>query len=170
MKPETLEARLIDRALGELTPEAAELVEEYLALHPEAARRGAETSALLDGARRAVAVPSELPARTPAPRQSRRVGWRRTFVPDLLKLAACVAVGLAAGWWAHVAQVSQATESATDSLAKASGPAVVRLADAGETEPDFWSVAYLLARQRERPGARPVRTDGDRIPWETIVK
>lgn len=37
MKPESLNALLLDRELGELTPEAAELLDAWLAEHPESA-------------------------------------------------------------------------------------------------------------------------------------
>lgn len=38
MKPEQLESLLMDRALGELEPEVAALLDEYLREHPEAQR------------------------------------------------------------------------------------------------------------------------------------
>jgi len=42
MKTETLEALLIDRALGHLTPEMDELLGEHLAANPATARLAAE--------------------------------------------------------------------------------------------------------------------------------
>jgi len=44
MNADTLEALLIDRALGQLSPEVEALLAEHLAVHPEAARAGAELS------------------------------------------------------------------------------------------------------------------------------
>lgn len=103
MKPETLEALLLDRSLGELEPETSELLDAYLAQNPDASARSAS---LQETARVARAV---LGARTASPTPARVLPaippWRRESSPFVriassqpLKLAACVAIGVAAGW------------------------------------------------------------------------
>src|SRR5512140_2765872 len=64
MKPELLQSLLLDRALGELSPEATALLDEYLACHPDAARCASELDDTLAAARAATRVHSGLP---PAP-------------------------------------------------------------------------------------------------------
>ena len=63
MKTETLEFLLIDRAMRELPPATAELLDEYLAQNPAAARSAEPVFATLELARQAVAVPREMPSR-----------------------------------------------------------------------------------------------------------
>lgn len=134
MKPELLETLLLDRALGELPPAVAALLDAHLAQSPAAARRAAELDATLQLARSAVAVPRE----TPRPldlarlRHAHRAARATTRRAELLRLAACLALGLAGGWLARPAR----------SLA-ARAPAVVVLAPPRPTDPatHFWSVA-----------------------------
>lgn len=63
MKPETLEALLLDHAMGELSPEVAELLETHFAHSPEAARQADRLAATVQQARQAVAVMQEAPQR-----------------------------------------------------------------------------------------------------------
>lgn len=58
MKPESLHALLIDRELGELPPETEELLQEWLAEHPE-------TAAALPSIRRTLATASATVRRFP---------------------------------------------------------------------------------------------------------
>jgi hypothetical protein len=51
MKPESLNALILDRELGELVPEAAELLEAWLAEHPEANAHGQSIPAAFEAAR-----------------------------------------------------------------------------------------------------------------------
>ena len=89
MNPETLEALLIDRALGHLSPEVEALLAEHLATSPVAAQTAAELSevvALASTALRRTKPKLELPPRIVAlPR------WPRA--KRVLAMAASFAVG-----------------------------------------------------------------------------
>ncbi|MBL9203733.1 MAG: hypothetical protein JNN01_01510 [Opitutaceae bacterium] len=101
MKPEHLESLLLDRALGELSPAVADLLEAHLARDPEAARRAADFDVTVGAARQALhSTPAVAPppfdrARFERAGSGNRLIGRRT---ELLRLAACLAVGLGAGW------------------------------------------------------------------------
>ena len=136
MKPELLESLLLDRTLGELTPAVAALLEAHLAHDPVAARRAAEFDATLQLARASVALPRETPRQPldldrlrreqPAP----RAAGRRM---EMLRLAACLALGLAGGWlFRH-----------PPSVPTPAAPVVVALAPNRPTDPatHFWSIA-----------------------------
>ena len=170
MKPESLEALLIDRSLGELTPEAAELLEERLARDPVAAQRARELETTLLWARKATAITLEAPARPLAPGRAAPpafgLAWFRAGWADGLRLAACVVLGLAAGWWAHA-------ERSAPTVASFPVPTQQREVRPGvgkEQGPTFWSMAYLREQQRDRPRAGRDRQDVYQIPWESIVK
>jgi anti-sigma factor RsiW len=103
MKSETLDALLIDRALGELAPETNELLEAYLAQTPAAAGQAEATVRTVAEARR-TAVPS---GPTTAPRfdsvaaalrrEERRTRLRRG-ARIALRVAAGVVLGFGLGW------------------------------------------------------------------------
>jgi anti-sigma factor RsiW len=131
MNAAMLNSLLLDRALGELSPEVTALLEAYLAQHPEDARRAAEFSATMDLSRAAVAVPTAAPRpfdvtrlqpRPPAAAQSSRRS-------EMLRLAACVAVGLGLGWLARPAPMA------------VTSPSAVVPARAPDPATHFWSVA-----------------------------
>lgn len=77
MKPESLHALLIDRHFGELSPEAAELLEHHLATHAPARAEAERLLATLTATQTAVLQHPELarvPATTP-PRRALRPHW-----------------------------------------------------------------------------------------------
>ena len=117
MNAETLEALLIDRALGQLSPEVEVLLTEHLAIHPEAA----PTAAALAGT---VALASSL-LKQPAPRLPLPPRAVAVFPPPrkrrLLPLAASFVAGAGASFFALR---STAPQPATP-LAQAPAPAVV---------------------------------------------
>ena len=157
MKPELLDSLLLDRALGELPPAVAALLEAHLALDPAAARRAAECTATVELATRAVAVP----AATPPPaldlerlRRSRftvLAGLRRN---ELLAFAACLALGLGLGWFAR-----PTPNPVSPSLVALTSPAPAVTAPA-EPRSTFWSVSRLTVSQHSTPATgalhRPV--------------
>jgi anti-sigma factor RsiW len=94
MKPESLHALLIDRHFGELSPEAAELLEHHLATHAPARAEAARLLATLNTAQAAVLQHPEL-ARVPATTPTRRTP-RPRWTQWLARAASFVAlVGLA---------------------------------------------------------------------------
>ena len=87
MKPESLHALLIDRHFGELSPEAAELLEHHLASHAPARAEAERLLATLTTTQAAVLQHPELarvPATTPT-RHTPRARW-----PQWLARAAAV--------------------------------------------------------------------------------
>lgn len=173
MKPETLEALLIDRSLGELTLETEELLLDHLALNPAAARRGDALDATMHWARQSVAVSLERPVRPLAAGRPGKPGeWRRRIrigLPGVMRLAACVILGLAAGWWIHAAAGRAAGTPATARIALPPDSIQLRSSEHKNPEPTFWSVANFRQQQRPLPASRRDRGDAFRIPWESIV-
>ncbi|MAS93184.1 MAG: hypothetical protein CMO55_08305 [Verrucomicrobiales bacterium] len=60
MNPRSLEALLLDRSFGELSPEASELLDAYLALHPEAQTDAAKIEETIAITEAAVTIRPEL--------------------------------------------------------------------------------------------------------------
>ena len=135
MKPELLDPLLRDRALGELSPAVAALLDAHLAQDPAATRRAAEFAETIRLARTAVASPLETPRRPLDLARLRRVHSATHAAPrrmEIFRLAACLALGLALGWLVRPAR---------EVVARA--PAVAALTPMRATDPatQFWSVA-----------------------------
>ena len=94
MKTETLEALLIDRALGHLTPEMDELLSEHLAANPATTRLAAELPETV--ALAAAALKRPLPALKLPPPVIATLPPRRVFRP--LALAASFLAGIGLTW------------------------------------------------------------------------
>ena len=168
MKTETLEALLLDHALGELSPEVVELLETHLAHNPEAAQQADGLASTVQLARQAMAVAQEAPRRSLAVERLRRVQMthrRRAFIWGMARLAACVVLGLALGWYGHTAR--KATVAATNVLPPV---AAVGIPYAAESTKDFWSLANLEAAQRERQPVESRPTSRYRLHWDSPVK
>lgn len=108
MKPSSLHALVIDRHLGELSPEAVELLETYLADHPNAQAEAERIAASLQITHDAVLRHPELVARpeaaapaVPARKTPRRSSWIHSWVARaaavLLLTAAAGSAGFMAG-------------------------------------------------------------------------
>ncbi len=95
MKPESLHALLIDRHFGELSPEAAELLEHHLATHAPARAEAERLLATLTTAQAAVLQHPEL-ARVPASPPARRRP-RPRWLPWLARAAAVLTLAGLAG-------------------------------------------------------------------------
>lgn len=101
MKPESLHALLIDRHFGELSPEAAELLEHHLASHAPARAEAERLLATLVTTQAAVMQHPEL-ARVPTPASPRplpRPNWSHW----LARAAAVVALAGIAGMGGYLA-------------------------------------------------------------------
>lgn len=148
MKPAELDALLIDRAAGELSPEAVILLAEHLAADPVAARRAAEFAVTWQAARQAVGTipPAELPPlMLPPERPIMRLAW---LTSTGWKLAACLAVGLLGGWLLHQPKAEPAALLS---------PAVGNQTRTAPPVSDFWSTRRWLAASQARV-ERPVFT------------
>jgi anti-sigma factor RsiW len=173
MKPETLEALLLDHAMGELSPEISELLEAHLAHRPEAARQAAALFGTVVEARRAVAVRAEAPQRPLAVgrlRQAQVVRRRQAFIWEGAKLAACVVLGLTLGWYGRAERPASAVAAAPAIMpARPAVSATVPRRSANAT-PDFWSLARLEAAQQERQPAESRVSSRFRLRWDSPVK
>ena len=158
MKTENLDALLLDRALEQLAPDVAELLDEHLAQNPAAAVRAAKVQATVALARAAMAVPMDDAARL-SERSfagARRTARMREIPRELLKVAACVAIGLGVGWslW-----------SATPKRGEIRRDEMVRATPPSQVEPPgtaFWSRERLEAQTVRAPRRPP-------LPWPVAV-
>ncbi|HUJ42136.1 MAG TPA: hypothetical protein VLW52_00890 [Opitutaceae bacterium] len=170
MKPETLDALLLDRAMGELPPEVAELLEAHLARHPEAARQAEKLASTLQLARQAMRIADELPRRSLAVtrlRQAQARWRRRSMAWGWARLAACVVIGLALGWQGHALRQNPVTAVARPASAGAA-PAIA--ATVPRDTGDFWSQASMVAAIKERAPAESRSGTRYRLHWESPVK
>lgn len=157
MKPEHLESLLLDRELGELSPAATALLEDYLAKNPGASEHAAGLTTTVKLARRALATPTAAAPR-PLDLQALERAERATqpilFRPELYRLAACLALGLGLGWLARpIPAPSSPREARSDTSALlAAAPA--------EPRSNFWSVARLSGSSR-----LPTATGSGRRPF-----
>jgi anti-sigma factor RsiW len=106
MKPESLHALIIDRHFGELSPEAAELLEHHLAAHPAARAEAERILQSLEIAHNAVLRHPEL-ARVPVEMHVvPRVVNMPSKMPWLARAAALALLAGAGGFFAGRSNVS----------------------------------------------------------------
>lgn len=158
MKTENLDALLLDRALGQLAPEVIELLDEHLAQHPAAAVRAAKLQATVALAGAAVAVPVDDAAGLAERRfaGARRTAGMREIARELLKVAACVAIGLGAGWSLR-SGTPKGAEIRRDEIVRAIPPSKVE-----SPATAFWSRERLEAQGVRAPRRPP-------LPWPVAV-
>ena len=151
MKTETLEALLIDRALGHLTPEMDELLGEHLAANPDTARLAAELQETVTLA--VVALKRPLPGLKLPPPVAATLPPRRVFR----------ALALAASFLAGIGLTLVATRLAAPSRGDAVAPApiVVSVQPAAGLAIDpsvralpFWSKERALALAAAKQSTR----------------
>ncbi|HUJ11594.1 MAG TPA: hypothetical protein VL171_16395 [Verrucomicrobiae bacterium] len=119
MKPEILKSLLVDRELGELTPEVVELLNAYLDHVPEARAEAQATARTVETARETIRRFPELavtPATTPSSRSEPIRSW---FVPSLAYAAAAMAVAAVAGWIGFRTGISETHRDKTAIVARA---------------------------------------------------
>jgi anti-sigma factor RsiW len=161
MKPEQLETLLLDRALNQLAPEVADLLEAHLAHDPAAARRVAALAATVALARETAAPPREPAAAVGAAawqRVQRTWRWRMAGL-ETLKVAASVAVGLGVAFLWH-----NRVPSPAQGFAVAVPLAVVQPA------PAFWSSTRLIAAARRDAGRVADDSNHYQPRWLTPAK
>ena len=98
MKPETLDALIIDRELGELPADVVELLDNYLQLAP-ADRQEAETmSRTISTTRETVRRFPELSRGTAQPSPTNIISLPQWFTPWVARTAVVAAVATMGGW------------------------------------------------------------------------
>jgi anti-sigma factor RsiW len=168
MKTETLESLLIDRALGALSPEAAELLEDYLIQNREAACVAASLASTVDLARGAVALPMASVNHLPSWNRVRKalgVQRRQTLTWELGKLAACVLLGLAVGL---APRFGGRPAVPPTELAVAPGPSVANKTGAVTAgQNGIWSLANFTPGKSEHAADGVTRY---RLQWDSPTK
>jgi anti-sigma factor RsiW len=166
MKTETLDSLLLDHSLGELTPAVRELLDAYLAHEPAHAARAQRLAATTALARAAVVgrpvVAPDLKSLPPwrVPRDSR--SWFNRG--EVIRLAACLALGAIAGWSAYATRM---TARASTTGAPVTPPVLVDTEQSSAS--GFWSVAALARQETTRPAVN--RIPGQyRLRWDSPGK
>ena len=155
MKPETLEALFIDRAVGELSPEAAELVDAWGQQHPADCSRASAVATTLALAREAIAGDATAPhPPLPEPRWNRNRWNRRRS--ELLRLAACLALGAGIGWTLHPPQPLLPAGAVAGPA-----PAFASAAEPPSTTSRFWSISARIDAMRQTAVTMPKRRPDD---------
>ena len=166
MKPESLEMLAMDRAFGELTSQAEELLDSWLAEHPDAAQSAAVVEDALALTRRV--LPKETSLRGSMLEFSSLLAEQkrsesRAYFRQWLQLAACLLVGLGVGW--HLADVpSRPAPIAAVYPSPAPAPVANAMPEAQDTG-GIWSVAAW--RQRE---SRPINRPSYTLVWNSPVR
>ena len=171
MKTETLETLLIDRALGELSPEVGELLETHLAGNPHAARNAdnlAETVRLVRAATAGARTASDRPVPIGRFRKTLRTQRRRALIWDVTRLAACLVLGLALG---SISRPGRVPTSITGNSAAAFGlPADRDMAGVGAEGKGFWSLANFAREVPEHAASGVSASSRFRLHWDSPVK
>ena len=94
---ENIESLLVDRAMGQLSPEAEALLEEYLQRNPALRESAHGVDRTIDAARQAFASDTAATHPLPALRRCRTFGSLK-ILRQLLPLAACLLIGFGAGF------------------------------------------------------------------------
>ncbi len=151
MKPETLERLVIDRSLGELAPDAEELLGAYLDGNADAARSVEDIDDVIKTARRAANLgpptAQELPLPVPRFVAEGFGGRRRSLLAAWVKpVAAAAVIGLA--FWLGSLGARSDARSRGVLLPSINVTLVPRAAK--EPSGGFWSLAELSRRSTTR--------------------
>ena len=171
MKTETLEALLIDRALGALSPEVAELLENYLIQNSDAAQQANSLASTVQLARTAAAGPNASTSPLPPLERVRKaltVQRRQAFAWQLSKLAACMLLGLTIGLVSRFGGNPAGGPNASAAMVRSL--ATNDAANAVGNRNGFWSLANFTPGKSEHATAS-VRLDSRyRLRWDSPVK
>lgn len=148
MKPETLDALLVDRELGELPPDVTELLDAYLELAPEARREAIVMAQTVRTTREAVQHFPELAQGTEVQHPSNIAPMVSWLAPWLARAAALAAVAGLGAWLGYRAGSGSVP---ADRARSAENPEVKMLASrqAGTGSKDLWA-RYEIAYDRHR--------------------
>jgi anti-sigma factor RsiW len=166
METETLERLLMDRALGELSPDAETLLAAYLEHDAVAAARGREFELAAIRTRQVLrqAQPTTLPPFPAARMQALNRGPRRlVLLRNVAGIAAALVLGVAlgAGLDRHVA----AQRTAGASPLPAPVFVIARMGAEATGSAGFWSVQRLYERARDAK-----RTQATQLIWDSPVE
>jgi hypothetical protein len=153
MKPETLERLVIDRTLGELAPDAEELLVAYLDANADAARSVEDIRGLIETANRAVRIgPDEENRPLPSPRfvAAGSRGRRRPLAAWAKPVAAAAVIGLA--FWLGSLGTRPNTEPRSVPLVNSNATLSPRTTHT--TNGGFWSLGELSRRNATRRESR----------------
>jgi anti-sigma factor RsiW len=171
MKTETLETLLIDRALGALSPEVAELLESHLIQNPDAVRHAESVESTVRLARTAVAGAPVSTGHAPPldrVRKTLRVRRRQAFATELSKLAACLLLGLTIGL---IGRSGGSPAGAPEVSAAVVGPLIASdAANAAGGRNGFWSLANFAPGKPEQSAAGVRQDSRYRLHWDSPVK
>lgn len=168
MRPESLEALLLDHALGQLSPEVTELLANHLARTPEAAKQAEGLASTLQIARQATALTLEAPRRPLALERLRRArvtNRRRAIIGELVRLAACVLLGLTLGWYGNIVRKPTMAPTSVPLAAATVSPPSSRVGTRG-----FWSIANFEEAQRDRKAVENRAINRYRLNWDSSSK
>jgi len=148
MKPETLDALLIDRELGELPSDVIELLDSYLQLAPPARRQAEVMARTVGTARETLRRFPELARGTEVQSPPNVTPPAQWLAPWLARAAVIVAVAAVGGWLGYRAGInSSSVESARPN--ETSGAQTVASRQGGADRKDLWA-RYNVAFDRHR--------------------
>jgi anti-sigma factor RsiW len=161
MNPEILERLVIDRALGELPPDAATLLDAYLEGNAEMADTAREIEATMQLAKQALKEtrPVKLPIMQPVPKLVVLPGGRESWQQPVYRaygMAACFAGGLMIGWL---------TLRSPNPVPPVKVESVMVASHGTAGEEGFWS----LRRLRQTTTRTPLES-GPELVWKSPVK
>jgi hypothetical protein len=168
MDSETLERLLLDRSFGELHPDAAALLDAYLAGR-SADQEIASHIARTVQATKLTLGDEALPRIKPFPTQRlmrEAIAHRRwQLASRITRLAACVLIGIGihSAWMRHSSVLNRSpTPSNSNQFADNSQPVQIAPAPASSDDAGFWSVKRVY----ERVG-QPRRDTRRRVIWDS---
>jgi anti-sigma factor RsiW len=161
MKPESLHALIIDRHLGELSPEAAELLEHHLAGHAAARTEAERILQSLNITRDAVLRHPELARVAASERQAAVAPQHARIMPWLARAAAVLLLAALTGAGGFLAGRSE-----TQALAKGS-PSAAAEAQATPRKESPWA-RYRMTFDPSGDGMQVVRVDTPNLEGESI--
>ncbi len=152
MNPETLRALLVDRELGEIAPDVAELLDAYLEAVPAARAEAEATARTVSTTRETVRRFPDLAPTSETKAESEVIPFVHWLVLWLARAAALIAVAVLAGWWGYRAgHIAGPTETM-----QAGGSTATRVADSRfkglwtqyEMAYDSRRGAFIVAKQQ----------------------
>src|SRR5436190_3770367 len=126
MNPQSFHALIIDRQLGELSPEAGELLDLHLAQNPAARSEAERVLQSLAATGDAMLQHPELSRVPPVSKPNAIASWRRSIAPWMMRAAALVLLTVTAAMFGFMAgRARPSSEAGVGTLAIASQSSAV---------------------------------------------